>query len=206
MTSLPTAWEISSLICKLFLYFGAASMIGGSICLWLFSDGRRQSALINLSYILLGSFCGFQAVLVNFLIQVGLINDRGFSGMFDWAMASILFDTALGDVTVLRMASFVIAMIAGLLFLRPVMVSSKPLSQGFIQRVVLVNTVLFLLLASSFRLAGHISTLPILSQIAIMLHVTAVALWIGSLYPLLILTRSTEVDVQPPRAPSPWPA
>ena len=99
MFSFPTTWEFASLVCKLFLYFGAASIAGGSLCLWLYSDGSRRTVERNLLYIMLGSLLGFQAVIANFLIQIGLVNNHGLIAMFDWTMASLLLDTPLGDMS-----------------------------------------------------------------------------------------------------------
>ena len=78
------------MVCKLLLYFGAASIAGGSLCLGLYSDGHRQTVHTLLVYINLGAILGFQAVLANFFIQVGLVNDDGLTAMFDWSMAIIL--------------------------------------------------------------------------------------------------------------------
>ena len=111
MFMLPSSWELASLVCKLLLYFGAASIAGGSLCLWQFSDGRRGTVHGNLIYMISGALIGFQAVILNFLLQVGLVNDDGISGMFDWSMAAILLDTQLGDVTFYRLAGFVLALI-----------------------------------------------------------------------------------------------
>jgi len=42
MLMLPTSWEIATLACKLLFYFGAASAVGGSLCLQLYNDGSRS--------------------------------------------------------------------------------------------------------------------------------------------------------------------
>jgi len=76
-----SSWEVASLVCKLLLYFGTASIAGGSLCLWQFSDGRRSTVRSNLAYMISGAVLGFQAVILNFLIQVGLVNDDGIAGM-----------------------------------------------------------------------------------------------------------------------------
>ena len=73
----------------------------------------------NLLYIMLGSLLGFQAVIANFLIQIGLVNDDGLIAMFDWTMASLFLDTALGEVSVAGLLGFGIAFIASWRLLPP---------------------------------------------------------------------------------------
>jgi putative copper resistance protein D len=57
----------------------------------------------------------------------------------------------------------------------------------------LVYSLALLLLAFSFRVGGHISVLPLTSQVAIIFHFMAFALWIGSLYPLLMSSHSDDL-------------
>lgn len=193
MFALPSSWEFASLVCKVFLYFGAASIAGGSLCLWQFSDGSRQTVHRNLLYIMLGSLLGFQAVLANFLIQVGLINANGLAGMVDWNMASLLLSTPLGDMSVARLFGFGIAFVASLRLLRTTKQLTRAPGQAFYRLQMLVYSLALLLLAFSFRVGGHNAVLPLTSQVAISIHVIAFALWIGSLFPLLMSTRSTDL-------------
>lgn len=193
MFALPSSWEFASLVCKVFLYFGVASIAGGSLCLWQFSDGSRQTVHRNLLYIMLGSLLGFQAVLANFLIQVGLINANGLAGMVDWSMASLLLSTPLGDMSVARLFGFGIAFVASLRLLRTTKQLTRAPGQAFYRLQMLVYSLALLLLAFSFRVGGHNAVLPLTSQVAISIHVIAFALWIGSLFPLLMSTRSTDL-------------
>lgn len=191
----PGAWELASLLCKLFLYFGAASIAGGSLCLWQFSDGRRQSVQRYLAYMMLGSFIGFQAELISFFIQVGQVNGAGFSGMFDWNMAVILLDTSIGEVTFYRLGAFVWALLATLLYLHKLKIASRPFTQAQYRRLLAVYAAPLLLFALTFRISGHVSVLPVTAQLAIVLHVTAFALWVGALYPLLLFSQSSDLEV-----------
>lgn len=189
---LPTSWEVASLVCKLFLYFGAASIAGGSLCLWQFSDGRRSTVRSNLAYMISGAVLGFQAVILNFLIQVGLVNDDGIAGMFDWDMATILLDTQLGDVTFYRLAAFILVLITTLFFFRKIDQITRPPTKAFYRLLIALHCLALLMIAFSFRIAGHVSVLSTTAQIAIVLHVTAFAIWIGSLYPLFQLTQTDD--------------
>jgi|APSaa5957512535_1039671.scaffolds.fasta_scaffold58207_2 copper resistance protein D len=194
MFILPTSWELASLVCKLFFYFGAASIVGGSLCLWLYNDGSRRTVQSNIRYITLGAFIGFQGALFNFLVQVGLVVDAGILGMFDWGMASIFLDTQLGDTTFFRMAGFVIVFVACLFYLQRISNLSRPPQQVFYKLLNTVNLVAFLLIIFSFRFSGHISVLSPIAKLAIALHFFAFAAWIGSLYPLYRLTYVSDLD------------
>lgn len=193
--SIPDNWELASLLCKILLYFGAASIAGGSLCLWQFSDRRRHTVQHYLSYMMLGSFVGFQAVLASFFIQVGLINGSGLRGMFDWGMASILLDTSLGDATFYRLGAFVWAMLATLLYMRKLKFANRPFTEMDYRRLLMVFAIPLVIIAVTFRLTGHVSVLVVVAQAAIILHFMAFTLWIGSLYPLLQFSRSTDRDL-----------
>jgi len=193
LTILPNNWELASLLCKFLLYLAAASVAGGSFCLWQFSDGRRISVFHNLSYMMVGAIIGFQAVLFNFFVQVGTLNDAGLAGMFDWSIASILLGTSLGDVTFYRLGAFVWILLAILLYLRKLRFSTQPFSLAQYRRLVTVFALPFLFIANPLRVSVPVSVLSTFSQLAIVLHFTAFALWVGSLYPLLSLSRSADV-------------
>jgi putative copper resistance protein D len=194
MSSIPTSWELASLVCKFLIYIGVASIAGGSYCLWQFSDRSKLSLHRILSYILIGSLIGFQGVVANFLIQVGLINDNGFAGMFDWGMASLLLGAQLGDVTLYRLIGFVIVLLSCLFSLRRVTHLTRAPNQNFYGLIIAIHFFALLVISSSFRLAGHVSVLSIVPQIGIVIHVTAFALWIGSLYPLYKFTESSDLN------------
>ncbi|HAJ76029.1 MAG TPA: hypothetical protein DCM64_06195 [Gammaproteobacteria bacterium] len=194
MFVVPGSWELASLVCKLLLYFGAASIAGGSLCLGLYSDGHRQSVYTLLVYIMVGAMLGFQAVLANFFIQVGLVNDGGLAAMFDWNMASLLLDTQLGDVTFFRLAGFVAVILSSGFFLRKARQLNQAPGRTFYRSVLILHGAALLAVAFSFTLAGHVSVLSITARVAIILHFSAFACWIGSLFPLLLLTRSADLE------------
>ncbi len=191
----PGSWELASLFCKFFLYVGAASVAGGSLCLWQFSDGRRKSVQRNLLYMMFGALVGFQAELCNFFIQVGQVSGTGIAGMFDWDMAAILLDTSIGEVTFYRMGAFVWALLATLFYLRKLRYARAPFTQAEYQDLLIVYAAPLLILAFTFKITGHVSVLPVAAQTAIVLHFAAFSLWIGALYPLLLLSRSTDLNI-----------
>ena len=192
MFSVPTSWELTSLVCKLLLYFGAASIAGGSLCLWLYNNGKRQFVEKVISYIMLGAFLGFLGTLVNYFVQVGLINARGLTGMFDWDMASLLLETQLGEVTYMRLTGFILAFISSLIFFRKAV---RLPQQSFYRLLLGVHGIAFLFVAFSFTKAGHVSVLTGIARTAVVFHLYAFSAWVGSLFPLLLLTNSTELNL-----------
>jgi len=192
MFSVPTSWELTSLVCKLLLYFGAASIAGGSLCLWLYNNGKRQYFEKVIGYIMLGAFLGFLGTFVNYFVQVGLINARGLTGMFDWDMASLLLETQLGEVTYMRLTGFILAFISSLIFFRKAV---RLPQQSFYRLLLGVHGIAFLFVAFSFTKAGHISVLTGIARTAVVFHLYAFSAWIGSLFPLLLLTNSTELNL-----------
>lgn len=190
----PSVWEISSLFCKLFLYFGAASIAGGSICLLLYNDGSRRTVLSNLRYITVGAFIGFQGVLFYFLIQIGMVMGKGIPGMFDWGMMSIFLDTELGDMTLFRLAGFVSMFFVGLFYLSRIDGLCRPPAHTFYKLLNMAGLAALLLIVFSFRFSGHISILSPIAKLAIASHFVAFAAWIGSLYPLYCLTFIEDLD------------
>tara|TARA_B100000470_G_scaffold4097_1_gene2959 strand:+ start:5749 stop:6657 length:909 start_codon:yes stop_codon:yes gene_type:complete len=192
MFSVPTSWELTSLVCKLLLYFGAASIAGGSLCLWLYNNGKRQFFEKVISYIMLGAFLGFLGTLVNYFVQVGLINARGLTGMFDWDMASLLLETQLGEVTYMRLTGFILAFMSSLIFFRKAV---RLPQQSFYRLLLGVHGIAFLFVAFSFTKAGHVSVLTGIARTAVIFHLYAFSAWIGSLFPLLLLTNSTELNL-----------
>jgi|TARA_B100001179_G_scaffold79184_1_gene55890 putative copper resistance protein D len=170
-------------------------MAGGSFCLWLYNDGRRQFFKKVIVYIILGAFLGLLGTAVNYFVQVGLINARGLTGMFDWDMASLLLETQLGEVTSLRLTGFIVALASGLLCFRKTIRLLQPPQQSSYRILLIANSIAFLLIAFSFTKGGHISILSEIARIAIVLHLFAFSTWIGSLFPLLLLTNSTELGL-----------
>ncbi|MEQ8407743.1 MAG: CopD family protein [Gammaproteobacteria bacterium] len=190
-------WELAVLACKFFTYVGLAGTAGCGLVLGFYYDGSRRMLRFLLSYGLVAALIGFQAVLVNFLIQVGMINSQGLAGMFDWTMATILLDTAQGDSTLLRLLGFAV-LITTLAFAlwRSQSLSATP-SMQFRLWILRPAFLALLIIAVSFRLIGHVSVHGALAQLAITLHSLAFALWVGALLPLLLLCRWQSADSLP---------
>ncbi|GJM12126.1 MAG: copper resistance protein D [Pseudohongiella sp.] len=195
MFILPDNWELASLLAKLLFYVGAFSIAGGSLTAWRYSSGNRALLFSIFSYIFVGTVLAFHGVLLGFLVQVGLINDSGLAGMFDWGMISILLDTDLGDVTMLRLLAFLVAGVSSVIAIRRLQRSNIDLQAHQTRLMFLMQPLALLALAYSLRVTGHVSVLSIIAQVSIVLHFIAFALWIGCLYPFLQLSRSLDLQL-----------
>ena len=185
----PSSWELASLLCKLALYSGLCTLTGCLISLAFYHDGRRQTMQGLLLYGLVGSVLGFHGVLLNYLIQVGMISGNGLAGMFDLGMIQLLLDTPQGESTLWRLLAFTLAFIILAWGMQQFGRLNKPPTRQHLRRILLPLSLTVVLLAGSFQMSGHVSVLGTSGQLAIALHVIAFACWIGSLLPLYWLAR-----------------
>lgn len=209
-------WELAIVLSKVLSYIGLVSLSGGIFVLWLgtcvqpatFSrhnhsledKSRTGSApttgwslharlrLINV--LLLASAAGAFAVILFYLLQVGIINQMGITGMFDIGMISLLAQSSVGYGTGLKLSGFVIAGATVLLCRSPLLSPSKRLPRLLICGWLLA-TILF---ATSFALLGHIAELNLLPRLAIIGHIVVIGLWVGALYPLHLLAGTELVE------------
>lgn len=195
MFTLPDNWELASLLAKLLFYVGAFSIAGGSLCAWRYSNENRALLFSNFSYIFVGTVIGFHGALLGFLLQVGIVNDNGLIGMLDWSMISILLDTSLGDVTLLRLFAFLLAGTSSVIILKKLQHANIDLKEPQIQLCFFLQLAALAALAFSHGLMGHVSVLGLVARTSVVLHFVAFALWIGCLYPFLQLSKSMELQL-----------
>jgi copper resistance protein D len=186
-------WDVLGLGSKLLLYLGIVSIAGGSFAFWLIADRSRKFFRHNLLYVGLGAFTAFNAVILYFLAQAGTLNDSGPIGMFDWDTIAFLLQTAVGDGSMLRCTALLIILIAQLLALTHISRRIKPPTQRFVSLLLAGNALALMAVAYSFRVTGHVATLSVIAQSAVIVHVLAMGLWAGSLYPLLRVLHQYEL-------------
>jgi len=191
---IPSSWELASLFCKLALYSGLCTLTGCLLNLSFYNDGRRQTMQGLLIYGLVGSLIGFHGVLLNYLIQVGMISSNGLAGMFDLGMIELLLDTPQGESTVWRLLGFTLALITMAWGLQRFAQLRKPPTRQHLRLILVPLALALVLLAGSFQMSGHVSVLGTSGQLAIALHIVAFACWIGSLLPLHWLARRTPAE------------
>ncbi len=193
MTHVPNAWELASLACKFLFYLAASASLGSGVCLCLYNDGSRKMVHKLMVYQLIGGLLGFQVVLINFLVQVGLANGAGLGGAFDMFMAEILLDTPLGDLSLVRLAGFSLIIANSVFFLWRLSQMREAPPLRFYRRAFTIVGLGFILLLISFRFGGHVSVLSPVLQLVLALHFTIFAVWIGALYPLFVLSCSSDI-------------
>lgn len=177
-------WLLASWIAKVLLYIATAICVGGSFSYLLLSKYIPLNKAIT-QYMIIGAFIGIFASILGFLIQVGSFSNSGWFGMFDPTFFKILLNTPLGEVQIVRTVCFF--MVAILLISK---YYKKSAGTSYISRLLMVFILLFLV--SSFSQVGHVTNLPNFAQVLISLHVTAMSLWMGALFPLWLLSKTVN--------------
>lgn len=159
---MPDLWGFAAIVTKLALYFGVLTAAGTVIAALMFRLDRTRGLALTF-----GGLGLVAAVLAFSLRGANLTGDAG--GMIDPEMLGLLWSTSVGTALMYRVAGLGL-LIAGL----------------FMGRVGPWASVLGGIMAIwSFNHVGHISGLDTtLLDIALTLHLAAVALWIGILTPL----------------------
>jgi len=188
------SWDLASLISKSLWYLAVICVAGGSFSLWLIGENTRRFLVRNLYYVLFGSIVGFHGVLVYFLLQVGIANDDGLAGMADWQMIVFFLQTSIGEASLFRMAILLALIIGQLIALNYLNRLQKPPTQFFFRLLYRFNAGCLIALCLSLQVTGHIAPLALIPRLALVLHVLAVSLWIGTLYPLRRVTLDYDLE------------
>ncbi|MBL4573489.1 MAG: CopD family protein [Gammaproteobacteria bacterium] len=175
-------WEVASVVGKVLSLAGVAGVVGGMFSLYLSRHLGSSTREAVSNYLLASAVIGIAATVAFFCLQVGAINQSGIGGILDWPMAQILAQSSLGYSTGLRLLGFVMAAIAVLILRQHLTEVNSKHHRAFAYTLTILA---FLALAASFTMTGHVTSLSWTAHIAIALHVFAVFLWIGSLWPLL---------------------
>jgi len=196
-------WALATLLSKLVAYAGFVSLAGLLFLFWL---GARPaaggagtgascwpSALRErlISRALLLGYAALAAQLLYFLLQVGQINQNGLRGMLDSFMAGILLQSSVGHGLLLRAAALML-LLAGLWLARPALLAQQAMRLP--PRLLLSWLAGLLLYALSFAVLGHVASLSLPAQVAIVLHTVAISLWVGALPALYLLCERESAD------------
>lgn len=167
---MPDIWELAAVATKFALYVGVLTASGTVMVALIFRLGRYQGFALKFAVL------GFIATTLTFSLR-GAILTGDASGLTDPEMLGLLWTTPVGTALAYRVAGLGL-LIAGL----------------FIGRLGLLVSVLGGIIALwTFVQVGHISDRHIvLLDIALMLHLIAVALWIGILTPLKRLASTPD--------------
>lgn len=173
------AWDWWAVLFKTLSLMAIAGAIGGCFVLNLARNAQCQRLSALLAYVRYSAVAGIGVLTLHFLLQVGAVNASGLAGMFDPLMVGILLQSGIGKVLALR----VTALLLIALWLR-----QKP---NLVELLLCITGIL--ILCSSFLLTGHVSVLAPVARLLLALHVLAIMLWMGSLYPLLYLCSEAEI-------------
>jgi len=187
-----TGWDVASLLFKFLWYLGVIASVGGIFSVWLLADSSRRGLTWSLTYSLAGALLGFQAVIFYFLVQVGSASGADLSGMLNWSMIRLYMDLEVGETSLFRMAIFLLLALGQIGTLAYLARLSRPPDQFFFRLFYRLNAAALLLLLLSFQATGHVAPLTLPARLALVFHVLAAALWLGSLVPLHRATRIYE--------------
>lgn len=197
-----SVWELATLLSKLVAYAGFVSFSGGLFIFWLGTRAVQASgplaapwspaarALI-LSRTTLTACAALVALILYFLLQVGMINQNGLRGMFDTFMASILLQSTVGYGVIMRLVGIVLPLTGLWLARRALLAGDSPRLAPRLLDSWIAGALLF---SSSFAVLGHVVNLSVLAQMAIVLHTLAISLWVGALFPLYLLCEREPAD------------
>ncbi len=189
-------WELATLLSKLVAYAGFVSFSGGLFVFWLGTRPEQNSAVSAaarwsvparttiVSRTLITAELALAALLLYFLLQIGQINQNGLRGMFDSFMAGIVLQSTVGYGVIMRAVGILLPL-TGLLMARRALLASG--SARIAPRLLVSWIAGALLFSGSFAVLGHVVSLSLLAQLAIVLHTFAISLWVGALYPLYVL-------------------
>lgn len=171
---MPDLWGIAQILVKSAMYLGILGAAGTVFAARLFGPDLGLYRGISVLFAVLGVL----AVVLDFLLRaVALTGDA--SAMADPVMLGLLWSTPVGEALVWRLGGLVLLML-GLL-----------VGRGGLWLCQIGGCVALL----GFGRVGHVSGLGVIwFDIALMLHLCAIALWIGILIPLrrLVLTDDTQ--------------
>jgi putative copper resistance protein D len=113
-----------------------------------------------------------------FFASTGAMVEEGIQGALEPDMLGIIWDSSIGDGTLLRGLGLVLAIFA---ITSHIKFKSVALSNNIKQSLLGLS---LLLLSYTFSLFGHVSELEVFEKVLLMLHVLVMAWWFGALFPL----------------------
>lgn len=181
-----TSWELWILITRWVLYISMTAVIGGACSLWLM---QKHSILKHslLRYTLVAAAIAILFASLHFFVRVGSAIEEGIAGMFDPDMIAFMWLSPVGE-------AFSIRGLGLLLFLLAVLFHALVKSRNLEEEIELDLLEILLaalgigLIVFSFTEAGHAVRQPIFFQLVLTLHVLLTAWWMGSLYPLWLVS------------------
>ncbi len=160
-------WSISIILAKFIAYIFTFIAVGTFLFTQLLKpDARIISVPFTLLAMILAILMSFALIFLN----VGLFNDEGIAGMFDYQIFLIVVDSPIGSSTMTRTIGLALVIICFYL---------KGSSQ------MIIGLVASVLITWSFTQIGHLSNIePALVKLVLMIHLLGIAFWVGAFAPL----------------------
>lgn len=179
-------WSFLIWFNKVIFYLVTVSAVGG---LWMlyFLDWLKVMSRMLERYIAIAAFAGGISSLLLFFLQVGYLADQGVMGMFDPLFLSLLM------TTVAAKAQLFIALCFSLLFIQHKFRSQARLA-GLSLQALIPSGVFLILILLVYAQLGHSAEYAWWVQAILVLHLLAVSLWMGALFPLWKLTQLAELS------------
>ena len=171
---MPEALILAAIVTKFLLYLGVMLSTGTVMVTFVFNLTHTRSLIIIFSVL------GLIATIFGFLFRgASLTGDM--SGMIDPEMLVLLWNTPVGTVFILRVVGLSLIFV-GL----------------FLERIgIWISIIGGILALMSFAQIGHISGNKFaLAEFALLLHLLAIAFWIGMLIPLKRLASSSSTYIK----------
>ena len=168
-------WDYLSWLVKGMLYLGVAFVTGGLFCSYLLKRYSNLQQML-LKYITLGAGLGLVTSVLGFFVLIGSFSNSGLSGMWDSNYISLLINIPIGHAYMIRSISFALILLLMIIKLS----KARPISN--VEAIVIGLLILPILF--SFSQLGHVTHLDWFGHLLLSLHVFAMSLWMGSLYPL----------------------
>ncbi|SEG06679.1 copper resistance D family protein [Marinobacterium lutimaris] len=176
-----TEWDGLTLLARWLVYISLSTSIGGAISLRLLR--RQETILPRLRlYTLVSLMLGFFTSTLYYFVRVGAFAEAGLAGMFDPVMREVLWNSPVGGELLSRLL--------GLCVLFAALILTLPTNRSGRMGAVEVLSLLLgcLLLGASFARTGHTTQLDFFASALLALHVVLATWWIGSIYPLWLVT------------------
>ena len=177
-------WNAAIVVSKAVFYVGFASVVG--FAFFMHRPAQNRAFCKNVVYHVVPLLAlSFFASALWFFAKTGAFSESGLQGAFDPIMLEVMWDSPVGDVTLVRMLMSALAI--------------PPLLLALVKRVNFVAframlSVLIIYGLYSFTLIGHIAEKGLIDKLILATHVAIMGWWFGALLPLRMSCKSFSVE------------
>lgn len=185
-------WALALLMSKLGIYLGFAVAVGGVSLVFILAGNARRLGRPLGQYLWILTVLALLCTSLAFFVQVGAVADSGWSGMWHPLFRSILWSSTVGDSTLWRAIGFALMLVVLAAFRIP-----RDIKGGACFRILafVLWVVALAMLAFSSSLVGHSAELGLWVQLALSVHVLAIAWWMGALWPLWLSCKKLDGEL-----------